>query len=222
MKVYGYVRVSSDSQVETGVSLDAQKARIEAWCKAGGHELVRIETDAGKSGKRADNREALQRVLKAVTRDKATLCVFSLSRLARSTRDALEISEQLGKAQANLCSLSESIDTSTPMGKMFYTMISALCQMEREILVTRTCAALDYLRSQGRKISRFCPFGFVEEDGNWIPDPEEQATIKRMREMHASGWSTHAIADTLNAAGIPAKRSGLWRGAVIGRILARA
>ncbi len=85
-KVYGYTRVSLQRQVEN-VSLESQKAKVTAWALANGLEMAEVFTDAGISGKRADNRPALQQALEAVSKTKGILVVYSLSRLARSTKD---------------------------------------------------------------------------------------------------------------------------------------
>ena len=97
-KAVGYVRVSTTEQAREGVSLDAQRARIAAWCAANGYELMALHADEGVSGKRATNRPALQAALDAACASKGALVVYSLSRLARSTKDALSISDRLGKA----------------------------------------------------------------------------------------------------------------------------
>ena len=114
----GYVRVSTERQASEGVSLEAQRARIEAWATANGLTLAveDVHVDAGLSGGRADNRPALQAALAEACKRRAPLVVYSLSRVARSTKDALAIAERLDKAGADLVSLSESIDTTTAAG----------------------------------------------------------------------------------------------------------
>jgi len=97
----GYCRVSTQQQAEEGVSLEAQKAKIAAWCLANDATLGQVFVDAGISGKRADNRPELQSALNAVTASKGVLVVYNLSRLARSTKDTLLISERLDKAGAD-------------------------------------------------------------------------------------------------------------------------
>ena len=90
MKAIGYCRVSTEGQAVDGVSMDAQEAKIRAWAELNNADEVLLFTDAGISGKRADNRPALQDALRAVGKGDA-LIVYSLSRLARSTRDTLQI-----------------------------------------------------------------------------------------------------------------------------------
>ena len=65
MKAIGYIRVSTAGQADEGVSLEAQRTKIKAWCEANGYRLAVVHTDAGISGKRADNRPGLQKALKA-------------------------------------------------------------------------------------------------------------------------------------------------------------
>ncbi|MBL8808557.1 MAG: recombinase family protein [Planctomycetaceae bacterium] len=78
--------------VNEGISLEAQKARIVAWCELNECQLAGVYVDAGISGKRADNRPELQKAIEAVVRCRGVLLVYSLSRLARSTKDTLSIS----------------------------------------------------------------------------------------------------------------------------------
>ena len=106
----GYIRVSAEQQADEGVSLDAQRAKISAWCMVNDYELVDVQVDAGISGRRMKNRQGLQKAL-SQTKKGMALVVYSLSRMSRSVKDTLAISEQLDKVGADLVSLSEKIDT---------------------------------------------------------------------------------------------------------------
>lgn len=101
-RVIAYARVSTSDQAVDGVSLDAQQARILAWCAAHGATLdpADVHVDAGLSGKRADNRPALQAALDAVCQARGVLVVYALARLARSTKDTIAIAERLDRAGA--------------------------------------------------------------------------------------------------------------------------
>jgi DNA invertase Pin-like site-specific DNA recombinase len=203
-KVYGYSRVSSEKQVE-GVSLDAQKGRIEAWALANGLEVAEVFTDAGISAKRADNRPALQAALEAVSRDKGILVVYSLSRLARSTKDAIAISERLEKAGADLVSLSEKLDTSTASGKMVFRMMAVLAEFERDQLAERVTGALRHLQSQSKRTGRV-PYGWDCFDGeNLTENKTEQKVIGEMLEMTDKGLSLREIAKALTLRGVMSK-----------------
>ena len=94
----GYTRVSTEEQAREGVSLDAQKARIEAWALANETTLVGFFEDAGISGSRTENREGLQKAIGMACEKRAILVVYSLSRLSRSTKDTLALAERLEEA----------------------------------------------------------------------------------------------------------------------------
>lgn len=115
----GYVRVSTEQQASEGVSLEAQRAKIEHWCKANDYELVNVYVDAGISGKSMDKRPGLLDPLKSLKKGMA-LVSYSLSRLARSTKDALSIGEAVAKKKSDMVSLTEQIDTTTAAGKMMF------------------------------------------------------------------------------------------------------
>ena len=165
---FGYLRVSTSGQAEEGISLEAQRSKISAWCEVNDVELVQIYEDAGISGKRADNRPALQEALKAVVAENGVLIVYSLSRLARSTKDTLHIAEQLDKAGADLVSLSEKIDTTSASGKMVFRLLAVLNEFERDLISERTTAAMAHLREQNRFLGQV-PYGYrLSADGESI------------------------------------------------------
>jgi site-specific DNA recombinase len=116
-----YLRVSTAGQVTEGVSLEAQEARARRW---------------------AENRPGLQAALTEVCRTKGALVVYSLSRLARSTKDAISIAERLERAGADLVSLSEKIDTTSAAGKMLFRMLAVLAEFERDLISERTWGAM--------------------------------------------------------------------------------
>src|SRR5262245_5581297 len=91
----GYTRVSTRSQAEEGASLPAQEARIADWCRFHGYTLQAVYSDPGISGRKIENRPGLQAALGAVCQTGGVLAVYSLSRLARNTRETLEIGERL-------------------------------------------------------------------------------------------------------------------------------
>jgi site-specific DNA recombinase len=144
----GYVRVSTSEQAENGASLDAQRDLIVTWCKLNGAELVHIYADEGVSGtKPRAQRPGLTQALEHACRLGFPLVVYSLSRLARNTRETLEIGECLGECGADLVSLSEKIDTTSAAGKMVFRMMAVLAEVERDQVSERTKMALSYRKS---------------------------------------------------------------------------
>ena len=186
----GYARVSTERQATEGVSLDAQKERILAWAQANDYELLELFVDAGLSGSRADNRPGLRRAVNTACKRKAALVVYSLSRLARSTKDALMLAERLNKAGADLVSLTESIDTTSASGKMVYRMLSVLNEFQRELIAEHTAEALAFKARNGQRFSRFAPFGYrVSQEGDLVKNEREQETIRQVHELSRRGLS---------------------------------
>lgn len=221
MNAVGYCRVSTEGQAIDGVSLEAQRARIEAWALANGCELVGVHVDAGMSGSRAD-RPGLLAAISQATEHRAALVVYSLSRLARSTKDTLAIGERLEKAGADLVSLSERIDTTSAAGKMVFRMLAVLAEFERDQVSERTRAAMHHMKSQGRRVGAV-PFGFnLAADGEQLlPNAAELEAVSLIQSLSLSGLSLRAIARELEFRGIPAKHGGAWSAKVIRGILRR-
>lgn len=221
MNAIAYLRVSTVEQSTDGVSLAAQRSRIEAWCLGNDYTLTATYEDAGLSGKHSGNRPGLQAALDHVQRTGATLVVYSLSRLSRSIADTCSIMERLNKA-GGLASLSERIDGSTATGRMVLNLLISLSQFEREQIGERTVCALNHLRSQGRRVSRHIPFGWDCSDGRTLTvNQSERDTIKRMMEWSAAGKSLGEIAQELERIGIPTKSGKGWQRGTVHHILKR-
>ena len=222
-RVVGYVRVSTEQQASEGISLEAQKGKIAAWCQLSSHELTGLYVDAGLSGKRADNRPELQKALDAVTECGGILLVYSLSRLARSTKDTLAISDRLEKSGADLVSLSEKIDTTSAAGKMVFRMLAVLAEFERDLVSERTVAALQCKRSRGGRMGQV-PFGFtVGIDGDTLVEAShEQQVIQSVMKLRQDGHTLRAIAEQLTVDKVPNKSGRIrWNTTQIHRLLNR-
>jgi DNA invertase Pin-like site-specific DNA recombinase len=216
----GYIRVSTEGQAVDGVSLDAQRAKIEAWAMLNDYELTAIYVDAGISGKSADNRPGLQNAL-ADCRKGSALVVYSLSRLARSTRDTIEISERLNKAGADLVSLSEKIDTTSAAGKMVFRMMAVLAEFERDQIAERTSTAMQYKKVKGERVGAV-PYGYtLNSNGvDLYPDPVEQEVIRQAKELQGGGLSLRKIAAELKRRGFNARNGAEFQATQIQRMVA--
>jgi DNA invertase Pin-like site-specific DNA recombinase len=222
MKAIAYCRVSTSDQQDEGISLTNQRERIEAWAKANGHELAGVFVEVRSAG-RADNRPQLKKAMAAACRDGAILVVYSLSRFSRSVRDTLTLAEQLERSNANLASLSENLDTSSAMGRMFFKLMSVLAEFERDQLRERTSNAMNHLRKHNRLISSRIPLGYdLATDGTTlVPNQTEQAAITRIVERRATGMTLGAIARSMVAEGVATKQGGQWSPKTVLAILRR-
>jgi DNA invertase Pin-like site-specific DNA recombinase len=221
MKAIGYVRVSTSSQVEDGVSMDAQEAKIHAWANLNNADEVVIFRDEGISGKRADNRPGLQDALAMVSKGDA-LIVYSLSRLSRSTKDALVLSETLAKKEADLVSLSEKIDTTSAAGKMVFRLLAVLAEFERDQISDRTRFALAHKKANGEKTGGDIPFGYRLEDDHLVKDVSEQKAIYLIGDLRKKGYRLRAICDELEKEGYRTRRGNAkWQPKTVSRIIER-
>jgi DNA invertase Pin-like site-specific DNA recombinase len=207
-----YVRVSTTGQVEDGVSLDAQRSKIAAWCDVMGYTLVQTFADEGISGHSVEKRAGLQAAVDVVCATGGVLVVYSLSRLARNTRETLELGERLSKAGADLVSLSEKIDTTSAAGKMIFRMLAVLAEFERDQVSERTTMALQYKRQQGEKLGGRIPYGMqLASDGVHLEaHAAEQAVIRIACDYHHAGLSSRKIAARLAEQGLYSRKGTVF------------
>lgn len=132
----GYVRVSTNDQ-NTALQRNA--------LDSAGCELIFEDKISGKTAERPGLKKLLKRLYPG-----DTLVVWKLDRLGRSMRNLVILVEELKQRSVNFRSLTDSIDTSTPMGRFFFHIMGALAEMERELIVERTRAGLAAARAQGR------------------------------------------------------------------------
>ncbi len=231
MVAIGYTRVSTLDQAQEGISLSAQKAKVEAYAALHGLELHDVLSDEGLSGKALKLRPAASLLVQMVKKGTVTsIVIFKLDRLFRNTREALEFADLCRKKKVALHSITEKLDTDSAMGTFFLTMLAALGQLERQQTGERTKMALSHKKLQGEKTGGRVPFGFdayVERDGarnvcKLTENPTEQAIIQDMLGWRSQGKSLRCIAHLLMRREIKTKEGKeIWRVGVISRILNR-
>jgi DNA invertase Pin-like site-specific DNA recombinase len=209
MKLVGYARVSTASQVD-GTSLETQIERIEAYCKAYGHELIEVFVEQA-SGKSTTNRPVFQQALARVKAEADGVIALKLDRIARSTRDVLTLVEDVlkpcGKA---LVLLDLNVDTNTPTGLAILTVMAAVAELERGVITERTQGGRAAKAQKGGYAYGGPRFGTQAVDGELVPCPSELQIVELIRRHRRSGKSFQAIANYLNDHGYPTKRGGKW------------
>ncbi|WP_214835072.1 recombinase family protein [Exiguobacterium sp. E4787] len=140
-RVIGYCRVSTGEQ-----NLDMQEHAIEKYADEKGLRLVMY---VEKVSSRKNNRTELNNAIKATT-EGDIFVVYKLDRLARSTKELYELTEQLKEKKVDLVSINDAFDTSTPTGKAMFGMLAVFAEFERDIIQQRTKAGLDAARKRGR------------------------------------------------------------------------
>lgn len=188
MKTVGYARVSTSMQ---GLSIEAQKAKIRAYCKTYDLTLDEIIVDDGESGATL-NRPGMTRLLNIVA-DGAVgdLVVTRLDRLTRSMHDLQTLLHDDLK-EIELHSVIERVDTSTASGRLVLNVLMSVAEWEREAIGERTSAALQAKKSRGEKVGK-PRYGWRWENGAWVEEPREQKVIELVKELRHCGYSYRAI-----------------------------
>lgn len=195
-----YIRVSTEGQAEEGYSIEAQKKLLEAWCISKEIENYEFYIDPGYSGSNIE-RPALTSMLRDAEKGILShVAVYKLDRLSRSQKDTLYIIEDvLNKHDVGFVSLSENMDTSTPIGRAMLGILSAFAQLERETIKIRTRMGMKErvksgLWMGGGKI----PFGYDYDDEKGVLVPNADAeTVREIYRLFLSGMSPNAIAVSL-------------------------
>jgi len=219
MKAIGYIRVSSEEQAVSGLSLEHQRAKIEAYCIATDIELVGIVDDAGKSAKNM-NRPGLILALEALKSHQVdALVILKLDRLTRSVKDLGTLVETFDKYGAALVSVQDSINTQTAAGRLVLNVLGSVAQWEREAICERTAAAMAVKKAKGELVGKV-PFGYdLASDGRTLTANEaEQKAIGIMKALRSAGRSFRAICAELSERGIGTKSGGAWQAATVRNI----
>ncbi len=220
-RTIGYVRVSTQAQVDAGVSLDAQEAKIRAYAELYDVELVEVIVDAGVSAKTLD-RPGLTKALGMLRAGKAdALLVVKLDRLTRSVRDLGELVERhFAPGKAALLSVGEQIDTRSAAGRLVLNVLASVSQWEREAIGERTAAAMAHKAACGEYIGGEAPYGYAVHDGKLVALDAEQAVIREASRLREAGLSLRAVAAELDRAGLRARNGKVFVAAQVARLVA--
>jgi site-specific DNA recombinase len=220
MKAVAYLRCSTEDQATRGVSLEAQRAKVEAYAGLYDLQLVAVVEDAGVSARTLD-RPGLQKALAMLARGEAqALIVLKLDRLTRSVRGLGELLEG-PFAKAALLSVGEQIDTRTAAGRLVLNVLASVAQWERETIGERTATAMAHKKTKRERVGAV-PYGYqLAADGRTLePVAAEQAVIAEARRLKALGLALRTIAAELERAGMVARNGRRFEAAQVQRMVA--
>jgi len=212
MKAIGYVRVSTEKQADSGVSLEAQEAKIRAMAVVQGVELGDVIRDAGQSAKSL-NRPGMARLLDLVeSRQVDTVIIAKLDRITRSVRDLAELLELFDKRGVSLVSVADSLDTRTAAGRLVLNIMVSVSQWEREAIGERTRDAMRFKKTSGERVGTIA-FGFqLSADRVHLEEnAAEQEILARIRELREAGYTLRDIAAELNGQGFRTRKGSAWK-----------
>jgi len=173
-----YLRVSTLDQ-----DPESQGREVRAFVTARGWAIVDTYQDLGISGAKA-RRPALDRLLKDAWHGRfETVAVWDLSRIARSTLNALQLLQELQEMRVRLIAVKQTFDTDTPLGRAFFTLAAMFAELERDILIERVRAGMARARAEGKRIGR----------------PVRTMDLAELRRLREEGLSIREIARRVGA-----------------------
>ena len=201
-KVAIYARVSTTNQAEEGYSIDGQIDSLEKYCEAMGWDVYNKYIDAGFSGGSL-NRPEMTNLINDVKHGLFdTVLVYKLDRLSRNVRDTLYlIKDVFNINKIDFVSIQENIDTSSAMGTLFLTLLSAIAEFEREQIKERM--QLGKLgRAKSGKSMQWAKtsygYDYIKETGTLSVNQYQALIVRKMFKWYLSGMSITKLRDALN------------------------
>lgn len=202
-----YLRCSTMSQAEEGVSLENQRQRIESYCAYKGFELAGVIEDAGISGGKNKARAGFIDLLNRIDAgDVQVIVLYSLERISRDMLTLLALERLLDERDMELHTVEGLVNTSTPDGWLNFAMKAFLGEMERRQVKHRTKKAMEYKKGQGSVVGAVS-YGYRREGNTLVADLREQNVLKLVNTLYGKGLRLVDICKELTAKGI-ATRNG--------------
>ena len=227
LNAIGYIRVSSEEQSDSQLSLDAQRAQIEAYCQFKQLNLIEILSDEAISGGKPiqDRPSGSLLFSKLQENSVGSVVATKLDRMFRNALDCLTVNQLFTDAGISLHLLDLNVDTSNAMGKAFLTIAAAFAELELNRGKERTRDALKALSDRGVALGAV-PYGMTEDRSQdmrvFVTDSVEQQTLELMFTLRQNGLTYEQVATELNRCGVLTKSGKTqWRRGTVHRILRR-
>lgn len=190
-----YIRVSTQEQAIHGLSLDAQRAALEAWAKKEKVKVVGVYADEGISARKAaTKRPALQRLLRDIEAGKVDLVAFTkLDRWFRNIGEYYKVQEILEAHKVNWHTIQEDYDTSTASGRIKINIMLTVAQDEADRTSERIKAIMRVAKEKGESLAGSVPLGYKRVNRRIVIDNEIAPVVRRAFEMYMGTGSMSRV-----------------------------
>ena len=206
-----YTRVSTQEQAESGYSIHEQEDRLKKYAEINNWIVYKVYSDPGYSGAKLE-RPALQKMIKDIEHGRIQkVIVYKLDRLSRRQRDTLYLIEDVFNTQnVDFVSMTEQIDTGSPLGRAMIGILATFAQLEREQIRERMQVGLDARAKDGYfHGGGYSPIGYDYVDGNLVVNEYEAMQVKKIYDLYLDGLPINAIKNYMNKHGYT-KQSTAW------------
>ena len=213
-----YTRVSTEDQAKEGFSLDAQLDKLRSYCKARDWDIAGEYIDDGYSGRNI-KRPAYVKMMSELEKWDLLL-VIKMDRIHRNSKNFMVMMEYLKIEGKEFVSMSESLDTSTAMGRFVMDIIQRIAQLESEQIGERVYIGMEQKAKTGSGMLGFnIPYGYYFSDGFLCIEQNEEIVINNIFTWYKNRNSMGEIVKMLNDAKVPTKKGGIWAKKTISKIL---
>lgn len=212
IRAYAYVRVSTNKQLDN-TSIEQQIEAIEKYCKENNIILVKIYVEEPTSGESISNRPKFKKMFYNVFQKENnidSIIVFKQDRISRNSLDSQYIFSRLKKANKNLISIADNIDTNDPNSKLIYQILGIIAEVEKDLIAFRTSLGMEKTFENG-DFNGGRVFGYNLINKKLVIDEDEARVVKYIFDCYSNKmWGYRKIASNLNMQGIKTKKDNHW------------